>query len=200
MVGIGEAEAIEDLQDEMNELRTQRRDNAQLVVQRPFAYFDGLVDAGRHRVRAGHRDPGRRRSARGHLPDPAAGSPAPAGYQEEAEPAGRHRARGGHRRHGVGLERGAPAPRHRDRGAAGAGRGEHPHRREDQAPRSPRSASRRRYQFLAILQQKILEPTQFVGPPKPEEGDREWSWYEIGVPSSWPASSPSTLSRLHDAG
>jgi hypothetical protein len=44
MVGIGEAEAIEDLQDEMNELRTQRRDNAQLVVQRPFAYFDGLRD------------------------------------------------------------------------------------------------------------------------------------------------------------
>lgn len=45
MLGIGEAEAIEDLQEEMNVLRTQRRDNAAFVLQRPFAYFDGMVDA-----------------------------------------------------------------------------------------------------------------------------------------------------------
>jgi hypothetical protein len=44
MVGIGEAEAIEDLVEEMNAMRSQRRDNATLVLQRPFAYFDGLVD------------------------------------------------------------------------------------------------------------------------------------------------------------
>lgn len=46
MVGIGEIESISDLIDEMNTLRTQRRDNAALVLQRPFAYFDGLVDPG----------------------------------------------------------------------------------------------------------------------------------------------------------
>jgi hypothetical protein len=44
LCGIGEPEAIEDLQEEMNALRSQRRDNANLVLQRPFAYFDGLVD------------------------------------------------------------------------------------------------------------------------------------------------------------
>jgi hypothetical protein len=44
MVGIGEPEAIEDLQEEMNAMRSQRRDNATIVLQRPFAYFDGLVD------------------------------------------------------------------------------------------------------------------------------------------------------------
>lgn len=46
LVGIGEPEAIEDLQEEMNTLRSQRRDNASLVLQRPFAYFDGLADIG----------------------------------------------------------------------------------------------------------------------------------------------------------
>jgi hypothetical protein len=46
MAGIGEAEAIEDLNEEMNAMRSQRRDNATLVLQRPFAYFDGLVDPG----------------------------------------------------------------------------------------------------------------------------------------------------------
>ena len=44
MMGIGEAEAIEDLQREMNIMRKQRRDNAAFVLQRPFAYFDGMVD------------------------------------------------------------------------------------------------------------------------------------------------------------
>jgi hypothetical protein len=43
MVGIGEAEAMEDLQEEMNELRRGRRDNAALVMQRPFAYMDGML-------------------------------------------------------------------------------------------------------------------------------------------------------------
>jgi hypothetical protein len=44
LCGIGEPEAVEDLQEEMNALRSQRRDNANLVLQRPFAYFDGLVN------------------------------------------------------------------------------------------------------------------------------------------------------------
>lgn len=44
MVGIGEIEPLEDLQEELNTLRTQRRDNAALVVNRVFAYMDGLVE------------------------------------------------------------------------------------------------------------------------------------------------------------
>lgn len=46
MVGISEPAAIKDLQEEMNSMRSQRRDNANVVMQRPFAYFDGLVDPG----------------------------------------------------------------------------------------------------------------------------------------------------------
>jgi hypothetical protein len=41
--GIGEPEAIEDLQEEMNVLRTQRRDNAAFVLQRPFFFFEGMA-------------------------------------------------------------------------------------------------------------------------------------------------------------
>jgi hypothetical protein len=43
-VGIGVIEPIEMLHDELMELRGSRRDNAQLALQRVFAYFDGLVD------------------------------------------------------------------------------------------------------------------------------------------------------------
>lgn len=45
LYGIGEIEPIEQLQEEMNTLRTQRRYNADLVLQRVFAFHDGLVDA-----------------------------------------------------------------------------------------------------------------------------------------------------------
>ena len=44
--GIGEIEPIEQLQEEMNTLRTQRRYNADLVLQRVFAFHDGLVEPG----------------------------------------------------------------------------------------------------------------------------------------------------------
>lgn len=45
MVGIGEIEPIEHLQAELNTMRSQRRDNATLVLMRSFAYDDSLVDA-----------------------------------------------------------------------------------------------------------------------------------------------------------
>ena len=51
--GIGEIEPIQDLQHEMNEMRTQRRDNAVLVLNKPFAYWDGLVDPDEIRFGAG---------------------------------------------------------------------------------------------------------------------------------------------------
>jgi hypothetical protein len=44
MYGIGEPEAIEDLQEEINVFRQNRRDNALFALQRPFAYFRGMVE------------------------------------------------------------------------------------------------------------------------------------------------------------
>ncbi len=45
MVGIGEVEPIEDLQIEMNTLRSQRRDAAALALGRPLAFDESMVDA-----------------------------------------------------------------------------------------------------------------------------------------------------------
>jgi hypothetical protein len=42
--GKGEIEPIEDLQSEINTLRSQRRDNATLVLQKSFFYADGAID------------------------------------------------------------------------------------------------------------------------------------------------------------
>jgi hypothetical protein len=44
MVGRGEVEPIEDLQDELNTFRTQRLDNATLTLMQSFAYSEGNVD------------------------------------------------------------------------------------------------------------------------------------------------------------
>jgi hypothetical protein len=44
MVGIGEIEPIEDLQEEINTLRSQRRDNATLKLMQSYAYAEGMVD------------------------------------------------------------------------------------------------------------------------------------------------------------
>lgn len=43
-VGIGEIEPIAHLQAELNTMRSQRRDNATLVLQKTFAYMEGAVD------------------------------------------------------------------------------------------------------------------------------------------------------------
>jgi hypothetical protein len=44
MVGIGEVEPIMDLQQEINTLRSQRRDNATLKLMQSYAYQEGAVD------------------------------------------------------------------------------------------------------------------------------------------------------------
>lgn len=43
-VGIGAAEPIMDLQEEMNTLRRQRRDKATIAINMPFAFAEGFVD------------------------------------------------------------------------------------------------------------------------------------------------------------
>jgi hypothetical protein len=43
-VGISEVEPMESLQEEMDTLRSQRRDAASLALNPPFAYYQGLVD------------------------------------------------------------------------------------------------------------------------------------------------------------
>jgi hypothetical protein len=52
-VGIGEIEPIKHLQYELNTLRSQRRDNATMVLQKAFIYADGFVDPANFKIGPG---------------------------------------------------------------------------------------------------------------------------------------------------
>lgn len=181
MLGIGEPEAIEDLQEEMNVLRTQRRDNAAFVLQRPFAYFDGMVDADDFAWAPGvglpvDGDP----SNLIHF-FPVQDIPA-SGYQEEA-----NLQRDIERVTGIddtlaGGEGGGGASATATgvqmvQQAAGV-------RIANKTKRLEREfVKHQTKQFLCLNQQKILRPIFMPGPPRPDdlEGvERGWSGYEMG--------------------
>ena len=82
-VGIGEIEPLEDLQQEINTLRSQRRDNATLVLQKTFAYYDGLVDPDMLRFGPGVGIPVEGDPRELLFPIPVGDIPA-SGYQEES--------------------------------------------------------------------------------------------------------------------
>jgi hypothetical protein len=179
MVGIGEAEAIEDLQDEINESRTQRRDNAQLVVQRPFAYFDGLLDQGDIAFGPGIGIPVDGDPREVIFPIPLQDLPESA-YRETSEFMGDVE-------RVVGIDDTVSGSSGDSAGAAGTATGV----QLVQAAAGIRIAAKTKrliaevgkptgYQFVEILQQKVTEPRTVVGPPKPEEMDREYSYYQVG--------------------
>jgi hypothetical protein len=176
--GYGEIEAIEDLQEEMNAMRSQRRDNATLVLQRPFAYFDGLVDPGDIHFAAGMMTPvdGNPRD----LLYPIELKDIPFSSYKEEE----NLQRDIERTSGVddtlaGAEGGG--------GASSTATGV----QMVQAAANLRIALKTKRlslevvkpacrQWLGLNQQKIVTSTEIPGPPKPGEGDRQWSWYPIG--------------------
>lgn len=80
--GIGEIEPIEHLQYEINTLRSQRRDNSSFVLQRAFAYADGLVDPDNLKVGPGTAIPVNGDPRELLFPLPVQDIPA-SGYQEE---------------------------------------------------------------------------------------------------------------------
>jgi hypothetical protein len=51
--GIGEIQPIEDLQYEMDMLRTHRRWNAEMVLHKAFFYSDGLIDPRKFKIGPG---------------------------------------------------------------------------------------------------------------------------------------------------
>jgi hypothetical protein len=178
MLGIGEPEAIEDLQEEMNILRRDRRDNAAIVLQRPFAYFRELVDTTDFEWGAG-------------VGLPVDGDPSQllhffpvqdiphSGYQEEA-----NLQRDIERVTGIddtvsGAEGGGGASATATgvqlvQAAAGV-RIQNKTRLVETELITP--AAR---QFLMLNQQKILTTVYMPGPPRPEEAHRSWSWYRMG--------------------
>jgi hypothetical protein len=178
MVGIGEIEAIEQLNEEMNELRSQRRDNAQLVLQRPFAYFDGLLDPGDIAFGPGIGIPVEGDPREVIFPIPLQDIPA-SGYQEEARLQQDIERVSGIDDTTSGAEGGggasATATGVQLVQAAANVRIQLKTKRIEMEIAAPTAR-----QFLELDQQHILEEQPVIGPPRPGEGDREWSWYSIG--------------------
>ncbi len=83
LTGIGEVEPIEHLQIEMNTLRSQRRDNATITLQRAYAYAEGFVDPDNLKVGPGVAIPVNGDPRELLFPLPVQDIPA-SGYQEEA--------------------------------------------------------------------------------------------------------------------
>lgn len=85
MVGIGEIQPIEDLQLEINTLRSQRRDNATLTLMQTYAYSENLIDPADIRFGAGTLIPVEAGVDPREVLYPIQTPPIPnAGYQEEA--------------------------------------------------------------------------------------------------------------------
>lgn len=83
MVGVGEVEPIEDLQQEMNTLRSQRRDNATISLQRSYAFADGMIDPADFKIGPGIGIPTLGDPREVLFPLPIADIPN-SGYQEES--------------------------------------------------------------------------------------------------------------------
>jgi hypothetical protein len=178
-VGIGLPESIEDLQEEINVVRSERRDNAAMAVQRPFAYFDGMVDVADFKWAAGAMIP-----VDGDPKDlifPLTVQDVPAsGYQEEA-----NLQRDIERVTGIddtlsGGEGGGGASQTATgvqmvHAAANL-------RIQNQTRRlEVELVKRTARQFLSLNQQHIIEDQVVAGPPLPGEvAHKAYSWYRIG--------------------
>lgn len=178
MAGIGEIEAIEDLLDEMDELRTSRRDNARLALQRPFAYWDGMVDAGDIAFGPAVGIPVDGDPKEALFPLPLQDIPA-SGYQEE-----QMLQRDIERVSGVddtisGAEGGGGASQTATgvqmvQAAANV-------RIQNKTKRIETEVVKHAAKQWVELNQQYIAKTRFIpGPPKPGEADRSWTWYEIG--------------------
>jgi hypothetical protein len=175
--GIGEIEPIVDLQYEINTLRSQRRDNATIVLQRAYAYQDGMIDPADFKIGPGRAIPTLGDPREVIFPLPTGDIPA-SGYQEEA-------------RLQADIERTTGI----DDSLSGAGNSQQTATGVQlvQAAANERIRMKTRTaevelvraagrQFMALNQQKILSNREVRVPssPTPGEPDRRWAWRRIG--------------------
>lgn len=177
MVGIGEIEPIEDLQDEMNVMRSQRRDNATLVLQKSFFYTEGLIDPDDFKLGPGTGIPIQGDPREGIM-NIDFGEIPHSGYREAAE-----------------LQADIERTTGIDDSLSGSGQPQQTatgiqlvqaaaNLRIQQKTRNceielVRSGGR---QFLSLNQQRILSNREIRIPaqPSPEGPDRRWAWLEVG--------------------
>lgn len=175
MVGRGEIEPIEDLQAEINTLRSQRRDNATVVLQRSFAYADGMIDPGDFKLGPGLGIPTLGDPREVLFPLPVGDIPN-SGYQEEqALMSDFFRTSGLSDSSGGGIAETATGAQLAYQQVG---------QRIKQKTRNceielVRAAGR---QVMALNQQKILTNRDVRVPaaPMPGEPDRRWAWKQVG--------------------
>jgi hypothetical protein len=178
MVGIGEIEAISDLQDELNALRSQRRDNAALVLQRPMAYFDGMLDPADAVFGPGSLIPTDASPQDVLFPIPLQDIPASSYNEEDRMQRDIERISGiSDAMAGGGGDTGGTTET-----ATGA--------QLVHAAANIRIQNKTRLlehevvrpsaeQWLELFQQKITSTMFIPGPPKPGEAYKPWSWYQV---------------------
>lgn len=176
MVGIGEIEPIVDLQAEINTLRSQRRDNATIALNRGFFYSEGMIDPGDFKTGPGIGVPTLGDPREAVFPMPFADIPN-SGYQEEA-------ALNADIQRAIGLNDEASAGG-QDQTATGA--------QLIHAQMSLRIKLKTRNaelelvracgrQVMALNQQRILtnRDIRIPSPPVPGQPDRRWAWKQVG--------------------
>lgn len=176
--GIGEIEPIEQLQEEFNSLRTQRRYNADLVLQRTFAYADGFVEKEDIAFGPGYAIPvnGDPREALFQLP---VGEIPNSSYQEEDRMlANIERVSGiSDVVAGAGLSSSDTATGVQTVMNAASRRIENKTLRLHLEVINPGAR-----QWISMDQQRILTErmVRIPMPPQPGQPDRRWAWEEIG--------------------
>jgi hypothetical protein len=175
MVGIGEPEAMEDLQEEMNQLRRGRRDNAALVMQRPFAYMDGMLTPSQIQFGPAAMWPVDGNPSEVIFPIPLQDLPFSSYREEDNLKADIERVTGiDDSSSGVGGAEQTATGVQLVQAAANI-------RIQNKAKLfETETAKECCEQWVALNQQHIIEDVDVPGPPKPDEGDREFSWYRLG--------------------
>ena len=178
MWGKGEIEPIEDLQLEMNTMRSQRRDNATFVLQRSYFYADGMIDPSDFKTGPGIAVPVLGDPHENVFPMPVADIPN-SSYQEE-----------------TGLQRDIERATGIDDSMSGAGV---PGQQTATGVQLVQAAANLRIQLktrscetelvregarqmLALDQQMILGRRDVRIPTEPTPGnpDRTWGWLKVG--------------------
>ncbi len=176
--GIGEIEPIEQLQEELNVLRTQRRYNADLVLQRVFAYHEGMVE--KEDIQFG---PGYAIGVNGNPSEVLfpiqVGDIPNSGYQEEDRIGNDIDRTSGISDviAGAGLAGSDTATGVQLVQSAASRRIELKTRRVEKQIVAPGAK-----QFVELNQQRIINNRTIPVPavPTPDEPDRRWSWLKVG--------------------
>lgn len=178
LYGIGEIEPIEQLQEELNILRTQRRYNADLVLQRVFAYHEGMVEKEDIKFGPGYAI-GVNGDPREMLFPIQVGDIPNSGYQEEDRIGNDIDRTSGisDTIAGAGLEGGETATGVQLVQSAASRRIENKTRRVEKEIVGPGGK-----QFVELTQQHVIANRTVRIPqrPAPGEPDRRWAWFELG--------------------